>query len=88
MMPGNLPVHYTHNALYGSLSSTSRLAAPGITSLANGYHESGIMLNRIVQTSFFKLFNVYLNAGAFYHWQKKSRWEQDGVWVTGMGVRF
>jgi Family of unknown function (DUF5686) len=81
-------ISFAHNALYGSLSSTNSLATPGVVSPGNGYHESGIMLNRIVQTSFFKLFNVYLNAGAFYHWGKKGNWEQDGVWVAGLGVRF
>jgi hypothetical protein len=81
-------ISVAHNMLYGSLSRRNALATKGIIASGSGYHESGLLLNRILQTSLFRLFTIYVNAGAFYHWAKNSSWQQNGNWVVGMGASF
>ena len=77
-----------HNMLYGSIKSENRIANPGITTPVSGYHESGIMINQLLQQNIAHAINIYLNAGEFYHWENQSTWKRNGVWLIGLGVGF
>jgi hypothetical protein len=77
-----------HNMLQSKLAKVDKLANKGIAAADNGYHESGLLLNQILQTGIGNLFTAYLNVGAFYHWAPTYNWQQNGVWVAGIGVRF
>jgi hypothetical protein len=73
-----------HNMLYGSMQSQNKtidLVAP-----VNGYHESGIVLNQLIQKNFLHAFYLYLNAGAFYHWSGSYNWKKNGVFVVGISA--
>jgi Family of unknown function (DUF5686)/CarboxypepD_reg-like domain len=77
-----------HNLVYGCISNTSKAANAGIVSPVSGYHESGILLNRLLQMNFFNATYIYLNAGTFYHWTPAFNWEKNGVFVIGFSAGF
>lgn len=81
-------VSIAHNLLYGQLSRSSRLANPGIVAPASGYHESGIVLNQLLQKNLFNAAYLYVNAGAFYHWTPVFDWKRNGVFVIGISAGF
>lgn len=81
-------ISFGHNLLISQLANVDRQATTGIATVQNGYHESGLLLNQLLQKGLGNLFTVYFNIGAFYHWTSSYNWQQNGVWVVGMGARF
>ena len=81
-------VSLVHNFMYGGLSQVNKAATIGITSPVSGYHESGVILNQLLQKDLFHTFYLYLNAGAFYHWTSSLTWKNNNVWVVGISTGF
>lgn len=81
-------ISFGHNILKSNLSKVDKQATAGIASIDKAYHESGLMLNQLLQKGLGNLFTVYFNVGAFYHWAPVFNWSQSGVWVVGLGARF
>jgi hypothetical protein len=81
-------VSIAHNLLYGGISKENKTANTGVAAPGRGYHESGILLNQILQKDFFHITYVYLNAGAFYHWTPSFNWNKNGVWLIGISAGF
>lgn len=81
-------VSVAHNLLYGNLKKETRLANEGIATAANGHHESGVILNQLIQVNYFNASYIYLNAGAFYHWTPSFNWNKNGVFVVGISAGF
>lgn len=77
-----------HNILYGRIRSFNKAANAGIQSPVSGYHESGILLNQLLQMNFFNAAYLYFNAGAFYHWTNQFDWKRNGVFVIGFSAGF
>jgi hypothetical protein len=77
-----------HNLLYSDMDQKHRRANPDLRTASSGYHESGLILNQLLQWGFFNSFTMYFNVGAFYHWTPRFDWEKQGVLVTGIGLRF
>lgn len=78
----------SHNLMYGSLTRANKLANHDIATPISGYHESGLMLNHLLQVNFAHVAYIYLNAGAFYHWTPSFNWQKNGIWVMGFSVGF
>ncbi|HEX6192868.1 MAG TPA: hypothetical protein VFZ42_10925, partial [Chitinophagaceae bacterium] len=78
----------SHNMMYGSLTRANKFANPGTTAPVSGYHESGVMLNQLLQVNFAHVAYIYLNAGAFYHWTSSFNWQKNSVWVMGFSAGF
>lgn len=81
-------ISFGHNILKSNLAKVDKQATTGIATIDKAYHESGLLLNQLLQKGLGNLFTVYLNVGAFYHWTPTYNWRQNGVWVVGLGVRF
>jgi hypothetical protein len=77
-----------HNMMYGRLRNFTKAANAGIESPVSGYHESGILLNQLLQMNFFNAAYIYLNVGGFYHWTDKFDWKKNGVFVIGLSAGF
>jgi len=77
-----------HNMMYGNLTDENRLATANIVAPSSGYHETGILLNQILQKSFYHVFDLYLNAGVVYHWSSSPQWKKNGVFVIGISAGF
>ncbi len=77
-----------HNLIYGALRPESRAANADIVAPVKGYHESGLMLNQLLQIDFRRLAYIYINAGAFYHWAPVFDWHKNSVWVIGVSAGF
>ncbi len=77
-----------HNLMYGRLSNESKAATASIVAPVSGYHESGLLLNQLLQKNFFHTIYFYLNAGAFYHWTSSFNWQKNGVVVIGISGGF
>ena len=76
-----------HNFIYGSLQQKNKVANSGLQSYQNGYHESGLLLNRLLKYDI-GFGDINLDAGAFYHWQKQGEWHNNTVWVIGFSSGF
>ncbi len=74
-----------HNMMWGSLNPINQTSNTNIRSLAQGYHESGLMLNHLLRINF-SFADVYLNAGVFYHWNKEHHWNNNKTFVIGFGA--
>ncbi len=59
---------FAHNMLYGSLNAINTTANPGTIAPSGGYHESGIILNKLLIYDLAHLAYLDINIGAFYHW--------------------
>jgi hypothetical protein len=81
-------ISIAHNMMYGALSPESKAATPTIVAPTSGYHESGILLNQLLQKNLFHVFYIYLNAGAFYHWTPVFEWKKNGLFVVGLSAGF
>jgi hypothetical protein len=81
-------VSIVHNVMYGALTGENKTATAGIVAPVSGYHESGIVLNQLLQKNLFHTFYLYLNAGAFYHWASLFDWKKNRVWVVGISSGF
>lgn len=81
-------VSIAHNLLYGNMRSENKIANVGIAAPVSGYHESGILLNQLLQKDLFHTTFIYLNAGAFYHWTPSFNWKKNGVFVVGLSAGF
>ena len=81
-------ISIAHNLMYGGLKPQHKMASAGIQTPVSGYHETGIILNQLLQRSALNLFNVYFNAGVFYHWESKFNWERNGVIVMSASTAF
>jgi hypothetical protein len=79
-------VSLAHNFMYGGLGFESKLANAGITAPVSGFHESGILLNQLLQINLLGAINVYFNGGAFYHWTSSIDWKQNGLFVLGVSA--
>lgn len=80
-------VSLAHNLIYGGLQPESKAANPGISTYGTGYHESGLLLNRLLRYNL-GVAEAGLNVGAFYHWQKDGNWRRNGVFVIGLTTGF
>jgi hypothetical protein len=76
-----------HNMVYGGLTAANKKANPGLRSYGSGYHESGLVLNRILRYNI-HLAEVDLNAGYYYHWNNNRDFRKNGLFVLGLGLRF
>jgi hypothetical protein len=81
-------ISIAHNFMYGNLSQENKAANAGIAAPVNGYHESGILVNQLLQTNFFHTSYLYFNAGVFYHWTPSFDWQRNGVWLIGISGGF
>jgi hypothetical protein len=81
-------ISIAHNMMYGTLSPESKVATPTVVAPTSGYHESGILLNQLLQKNLFHVFYIYLNAGAFYHWTPAFEWKKNGLFVVGLSAGF
>ncbi len=81
-------ISIAHNLMYGSLSEQSKAATTNIFAPVSGYHESGILLNQLLQKNIFHILYLYLNAGAFYHWTSFFNWNRNAVFVIGISGGF
>jgi hypothetical protein len=81
-------VSIAHNLLYSGMNSANKQANPDIKAAVSGYHETGLVLNQLVQFGLFNLFTVHVNTGLYAHWTPGFEWGQHTVWVTGIGARF
>ncbi|MCB9046769.1 MAG: carboxypeptidase-like regulatory domain-containing protein [Chitinophagales bacterium] len=77
-----------HNLLYGSLNRQNSLAGGNLGTPATGYHETGMMLNRIIRLNYLNIAYLDINAGAFYHWNGPFDWGSNGMFVAGVGLSF
>lgn len=77
----------SHNLMYGGLRNANVVANGGLQPYGNGYHESGVLLNRLLKCNL-GFADAGLNVGAFYHWQKKGDWKKNSVWVMGLSIEF
>lgn len=78
-------ISVAHNMLYGKLSNSNVISNGDIATSATGYHESGLMLNRLLRVNYLNLAYLDLNAGAFYHWDDPFNWKTNGTFVFGLG---
>jgi hypothetical protein len=78
---------FAHNLIYGSLKRRSQLAGADLRSFENGYHESGLVLNRILKHNL-GFTDIGLHGGVFYHWENGGTWKNNGVWVIGLSAGF
>ncbi len=76
-----------HNLVYGGLQNRNQTANATIRSLANGYHESGILVNQLLRINV-RIGDLYLNGGVFYHWNKEADWQHNTTWVVGVSAGF
>jgi hypothetical protein len=76
-----------HNFVYGGLQPASKVANGGVQSYDGGYHESGLLLNRLLKYNL-RFADVELNVGAFYHWETRGPWKKNGVIVLGVSSTF
>jgi hypothetical protein len=81
-------ISVAYNMLYGGLTSENRMSNPGLAAPANGYHESGILLNQLISVNYLHLANIYLNAGLFYHWNTAVIWNENLLEVAGLSIGF
>jgi hypothetical protein len=81
-------VSVAHNLVYGRVDGASKTANAGTVSPTSGYHETGVVLNQLVQMNFVNAAYLYLNAGAFYHWTSAFDWQRNGVFVIGVSMGF
>jgi hypothetical protein len=75
-----------HNMLYGKISQgASAINNPGIQTPVNGFHESGLIINRLLYYNVLKLANINLNVGGFYHWTAGDfDWDKNGRFTIGI----
>jgi hypothetical protein len=81
-------ISIAHNLMYGGLDKVSKEANPGIAPNSGGYHESGFLLNQLLQRNFFGATYVYLNAGVFYHWTNDPTLRRNALFVLGISTGF
>ena len=81
-------VSVVHNLMYGKLSHESKAATINVTAPVSGYHESGLLLNQLLQKNFFHTIYIYLNVGAMYHWTSSFDWKKNGLFVIGISGGF
>jgi hypothetical protein len=81
-------ISIAHNMMYGGLDKVSKDANPGIATTSRGYHESGFLLNQLLQKNFFGTIYLYLNAGIFYHWTNNPTFTNNGQFVIGISTGF
>jgi hypothetical protein len=68
-----------HNMLYGSMDDQNAAANTGAVAPTNGYHESGIIMNKILISDIANFAYVNFNIGAFYHWAPGAfDWKSNG----------
>jgi hypothetical protein len=77
-----------HNLMYGNMQAASRIANAGVKAPLSGYHESGLVVNQLIQKNFLAVTYLYLNFGAFYHWTPSFNWKNNGVFVVGISTGF
>ena len=75
-----------HNLLYGKLASRHSIANAGAVAPAEGYHETGMLLNQLLRFDA-RFADMNLNAGYFYHWTNKFH-AKNGVWLIGFNFSF
>jgi hypothetical protein len=81
-------VSLVHNLMYGNISDETKAATTNIVAPVSGYHESGILLNQLIQKNFFHTIYLYLNVGALYHWTSSFDWNKNGIFVIGISGGF
>lgn len=77
-----------HNMMYGALSNENKSATANVVAPVSGYHETGILLNQLVQINFLHTVYIYVNIGAAYHWTSSFDEKKNGVFVLGISGGF
>lgn len=78
-----------HNILWGTLNSADTKANPGLATAANGYHESGLIINQLLHVNYLNLFYLNLNLAGFYHWAPTAfDWNANGRVALGLSLSF
>lgn len=72
-----------HNILYGTLSNANRLANNGIAE-PKMYHETGLILNRLLRLDYLHVMYIDFNFGGFYHYNGPFDWQHNGQLVAGI----
>ena len=75
-----------HNIVYGSLQAVNESANNGLQSFSKGYHESGLVFNRLLRFNI-GFADAGLNAGMYHHWSS-GNWQDNSVWVIGLSAGF
>ncbi|HEV3250688.1 MAG TPA: hypothetical protein VGZ71_07030, partial [Puia sp.] len=81
-------ISVVYNLIYGGLTNENKAANAGIAFADNGYHESGLLINGLLQVNYLHVANIYFNTGPFYHWSNPFSWRKNAVWVFGLSVGF
>jgi hypothetical protein len=81
-------ISVVYNAVFGGLTNENKTANAGIGSPVDGYHETGFLINGLLQVNYQHLANFYFNTGPFYHWASPFNWRKNAVWVIGISTGF
>lgn len=79
-------ISIAYNVVFGSLNTANAAANGDVSIPARGYHENGLMLNRLLRVNYLNLAYLDLNLGAFYHWNGLFDWKKNGTIVVGLGL--
>ncbi len=75
---------FGYNVLYGKLKDAAAHKSVNFSVPDKGYHEVGMMLNRIVRMKFMGMMYLNLNVGYFYHLDGSFNHKQKGRFVIGL----
>ena len=80
-------ISLAHNMVFGHLGNESQIAA-GVSTNAGSYHETGFILNQLLQKKVFHSFYLNVNAGVFVHWTSPFNFQDERVFVLGLSLSF
>ena len=75
-----------YNLLVGSLKNREAHQQVQFSVPDNAYHETGLMLHRLLRTKFLSMYYFNFNAGYYYHVKGNFNHKQNGRFVFGFGV--
>jgi len=75
-----------YNMLVGSLKNREAHQLVQFSVPDNAYHETGLMLNRLIRTKFLNMYYFNFNAGYYYHIKGNFNHQQNGRFVFGLGA--
>jgi hypothetical protein len=81
-------ISLSHNILFGGLNNENKTANAEIVSPANGYQETGLLINQLLVINYVHLANIYLKTGPFYHWAAPFNINKNAIWVVGISAGF
>lgn len=81
-------ISIAHNMIYGSLNSVNASTNKLSSIPATGYHETGLILNRLLRINYVNIAYFDLNFGGFYHWNNTFDLQKNGTLVIGASLSF